>query len=147
MQKTFLFLIVALPATLLAKPSTLFDQTIQKYQKSKMVSMKVEKTVISEILSKETTYSGQIQLSNGKFRWQNETPEKTLLLFDGKNLFSVQYPSKEFKSGLQVAISKIDEKGKKQILIASLLSPNSAKSKFKVLNEKKGTLLTDVEII
>ena len=111
-----------------------------------MVSMKVEKTVVSEILSKETVYSGSIQLSNGKFRWENETPEKTLLLFDGKTLFNVQYPPKEFKSGVQVAKSKISENEKKKILIASLLSPSQSKSEFKVLKEKKGPILTELEI-
>ena len=135
-----------IPAIGNATAPTLFDQSLKKYQKSKMVSMNVEKIVVSEILAKETTYSGQIKLSSGKFRWENEKPEKTLLLFDGKNLFSVQYPSKEFNTGTQVAKSKIDEKGKKQILIASLLSPNSAKSKFKLLSEKKGPVLTEVEI-
>ena len=84
--------------------------------------MNVEKTVTSEMLAKETTYSGKIKLSNGKFRWENESPEKTLLLFDGKNLFSVQYPSKEFNTGTQVAKSKIDEKGKKQSI--EYLAPN-----------------------
>lgn len=129
-----------------AKAPILFEQAIKKYQKSKMVSMKVEKTVVSEILSKETIYSGRIQLSKGKFRWENETPEKTLLIFDGTTLFNIQYPPKEFKSGVQVAKSKIDEKQKKQILIASLLSPTSAKTKFKVLSEKNENGLTQVEI-
>ena len=146
MQKVLLFILTTVPAILFAKSPSLFDQSIKKYQKSKMVSMHVEKTVISEMLAKETTYSGQIKLSSGKFRWENEKPERTLLLFDGKNLFSVQYPSKEFNTGTQVAKSKIDEKGKKQILISSLLSPSSAKSKFKMLSEKKGPILTEVEI-
>ncbi len=106
--------------------------------------MKVEKTVVSEILAKETVYSGQIQLSNGKFRWENETPEKTLLLFDGKTLFNVQYPPKEFGGKVQVAKSKLNSAAKKQILIASLLSPSKTKSKFKVISEKKGDRLTEV---
>lgn len=146
MQKSLLLLLIITPSFLFAKSPSLFDQAIKKYQKSKMVSMNVEKTVTSEMLAKETTYSGKIKLSNGKFRWENESPEKTLLLFDGKNLFSVQYPSKEFNTGTQVAKSKIDEKGKKQILISSLLSPSNANSKFKMLSEKKGTNLTEVEI-
>ena len=103
MQKLLLLIMFAIPAIGTAKSPSLFDQSIKKYQKSKMVSMNVEKTVVSEILAKETTYSGQIKLSSGKFRWENEKPEKTLLLFDGKNLFSVQYPSKEFNTGTQVA--------------------------------------------
>lgn len=154
MQKSLLFLAFSVPLFVFAKPvevtpqkhSDLFEQALKKYQISKMVSMKVEKTVVSEILSKETVYSGQIQLSSGKFRWENETPEKTLLLFDGKTLFNVQYPSKEFKGNVQVAKSEINEKAKKQILISSLLSPGSTKSNFKVLSEKKTAALTEFQV-
>src|SRR5690606_22206106 len=59
-----------------------------------------------------------------------------LLLFDGKTLLNVQFPSEDFGGPVQVAKSKINKKSKKQILIAALLSPSQAKSKFKVLTAR-----------
>ncbi len=126
-----------------AKDDKLFDATIRKYQNSKMISMNVEKLVKSELLSKETSYSGSIKLSKGKFRWENETPEKTLLLFDGEKLLNVQFPSKDFGGPIQVLKSKVDKKTKKQILISSLLSPSTTKTKFKVLSQKKNGSATE----
>ena len=155
MQKNLLFLALSLPFFVFAKPaivplkksSALLEQALEKYQLSKMISMNVEKSVFSEVLSKETLYAGKIQLANGKFRWENETPEKTLLLFDGKTLFNVQYPPKEFKGSVQVAKSVLDEKAKKQNLVALLLSPSSAKSNFKIQSEKRVDQLTEVQIL
>jgi outer membrane lipoprotein carrier protein len=146
MRKSLIFFVISLPAIVFAKPSALFEQAVKKYQKAKMVTMKVEKSVVSDLLGKETIYDGQIQLSSGKFRWENETPEKTLLLFDGQTLFNVQYPSKEFKGKVQVGKTKIDEKSRKQILVSSLLSPGTTPSKFTVVSETKGKDLIEFEV-
>jgi outer membrane lipoprotein carrier protein len=146
MLKYLFVSLILLGSLAFAKPSKDFDTTIKKYQKAKLVSMDVEKTVVSELLGKETKYKGQILLSSGKFRWENETPEKTVLLFDGQTLLNVQYPSKDFGGPVQIAKSKIDKKTKKQILISSLLSPSTTKSNFKVLEEKKEGPLTDVKL-
>lgn len=130
----------------LAKSSKVFDGAITQYQNAKLVSMSVEKTVKSELLGKETVFKGQIQLSSGKFRWENKEPEKTILIFDGQNLFNIQYPPKDFDGPIQVAKSKIDEKTKNQILISSLLSPDKTKSKFKIAGETKSGTSIDFKL-
>jgi outer membrane lipoprotein carrier protein len=128
------------------KSADTFGSTIARYQTAKLISMKVQKTVKSELLGKETIFKGHIQLSSGKFRWENNEPEKSLLLFDGRNLFNVQYPPEDFGGPVQVAKSKVDQKTRKQILISSLLSPSDAKTKFKVLKVQKTGEVVDYQI-
>ncbi len=112
------------------------DKVAKKYRASKLVEMTVEKTVKSELLGKETKYDGKIFLANGKFRWENTKPEETLLVFDGKTIWSVQVPAKEFGGPVQVAKGVVDKKNRSQILISSLLGEDLKKS-FKVVKEKK----------
>lgn len=119
------------------KKAPLLDQTLKKYRNAKMIRMDVIKKIKSELMGKESKYEGSIHLGSGKFRWENQTPEHTLLLFDGKTILNVQYPPKEFKAPVQVAKAKVNKQTKNQILIATLLDKNSNGHKFKVLSETK----------
>lgn len=109
---------------------------VEKYKASPMVTMKVEKTVKLELMGKETNHSGQIAMSGEKFRLDTETPEKALLLFDGKTLWTVQYPPKELGGPAQVGKASINKKNKSQILLSALLDKNSLKKNFKILKEE-----------
>ncbi len=109
------------------------DAVVAKYRTSKIVSMDVVKTVKSKVLNKETKFVGKIYLSQSKFRWDTETPEKTQIIFDGKTIWNVQHPSAELPGPVQVAKSKIDKNTKKQILLATLLGTSEVKKNFKVL--------------
>ena len=98
--------------------------------------MGVEKTVTSELLGKETKYQGKIFLANKKFRWENTTPEKTLLVFDGTTIYSEQTPPKELGGVVQVAKGKVDKKTGSHILISSLLGADLEKN-FKAVEKEK----------
>lgn len=112
-----------------------------KYRASQLVEMNVEKLVKSELLGKETKYIGKIYLANGKFRWENSSPEKSLLVFDGSTIWSEQSPSKEFGGPVQVAKGKVDKRTRSHILISSLFGGSLEKS-FKVgKSEKSGDLI------
>ncbi|MBO9666740.1 MAG: outer membrane lipoprotein carrier protein LolA [Bdellovibrio sp.] len=136
-QISALFLITsfAFAAHAVSKTNTTLQKLSNKYRSAKLVEMSVEKTVKLELQGRETKYQGKIFLANGKFRWENETPEKTLLVFDGTTIWSVQYPPKEFGGNPQIAKGKVDKKTRSQILISSLLGGDLQKS-FKVVNEK-----------
>lgn len=118
------------------KGSEVLESTTKKYRTAKLVEMTVEKTVKSELLGKETKYQGKISLANGKFRWENKTPDETLLVFDGSTIWSVQMPPKEFGGEPQIAKGKVDKKNRSNILISSLLGEEVTKN-FKVVSEKK----------
>lgn len=113
--------------------SSSLDDVVSRYRNSKLVSMDVIKTVKSKVLSKETKFVGKIYLSQSKFRWDTETPEKTQIIFDGKIIWNVQHPSVELPGPVQVAKSKVDKNTKKQILLATLLGTSEVKKNFTVL--------------
>lgn len=128
----FLSVLLLIPRLLWAASVTL-DEVVNKYRNSKLVSMDVVKTVKSKVLSKETKFVGRIYLSQAKFRWDTDTPEKTQIIFDGKTIWNIQHPNIELPGPLQVAKSKVDNNSKKQILLATLLGSGGVKKNFKVL--------------
>lgn len=131
MKFTLIFVVFgALSAMAAGSP---LDEIVAKYRTSKLVTMDVIKTVKSKVLSKETKFVGKIYLSQSKFRWDTETPDKTQIIFDGKTIWNVQHPSPELPGPLQVAKSKIDKNTKKQILLATLLGTTDVKKNFKIL--------------
>ena len=135
-------------ATAQAKPSLALKQVTQKYRSAKMVEMTVNKVIKSELLGREIPYDGKIFLASGKFRWENKTPDETLLVFDGSTIWSVQMPPKEFGGSVQIMKGKVDKKTKSQILISTLLGKEPVEKNFKVLKEEKksdGIVLLEVE--
>ena len=128
-----------------AAPNKTLKAFGKNYRSAKLVEMAVEKTVKSELLGKETKHVGKIFLANGKFRWENTTPEETLLVFDGTTIWSVQTPPKEFGGPVQVAKGKVDKKTKSQLLISTLLGEDLEKN-FKVLKEEKVGSDSKIEI-
>jgi len=127
------------------KKSETLQKVSQSYRSAKLVEMDVEKTVKLELQGRETKYQGKIYLANGKFRWENTTPEETLLVFDGTTIWSVQTPPKEFGGAPQIARGKINKKTKSQILISSLLG-GDLNEKFKVVKESKDKESTTLEV-
>lgn len=129
-----LCVLVLLTSTqLFAATTVTLDDAVAKYRNAKLVSMDVVKTVKSKVLSKETKFIGKIYLSQAKFRWDTEKPEKTQLIFDGKTIWNIQHPNVELPGPIQVAKSKVDNNSKKQILLATLLGTGGIKKNFKVL--------------
>lgn len=135
------FVVTFLSVAAQALASSALREVSEKYRDSKLVEMTVEKFVKSELLGKETKYDGKIYLTKGKFRWENTTPEKTLLVFDGSVIWSEQSPPKEFGGSVQVAKGKVDKRTGAHVLISSLMGSELSKN-FKVLKEQKeGDLL------
>ncbi len=106
------------------------------YSKKSYVDADVVKTLKSELLGKETIHKGKIYIGNGKFRWENKTPEETLLVYDGTYIWNVQYPSKDFGGKIQVAKGKPDKKNKSHMIFLSLLGKDLSKN-FKIQKEDK----------
>lgn len=102
-----------------------------------MTQVDIEKTVTSELLGKKTTYVGKVFLASGLIRWENETPEKTLVVYDGKYVWSVQYASEDFPGPPTVGRAKLDKKNKQQLLLTNLLMGNDIDKLFSVDSTKK----------
>lgn len=129
-----------------AAAATELTTVSDRYRKSKLVQMTVEKTVKEEVLGKETTYKGKMFISGELFRWSAETPEKALVVFDGTYLWSVQYPSPDFPGDIQYIQSKIDKNNRSQILPATILSKEPILNNFEVLNEKPSKNIINYEL-
>jgi outer membrane lipoprotein carrier protein len=129
------------------KPLT---ETTAKYREAKLVQMSVKKTIKLEVTGKETQQDGKISLSAGLFRLESSEPEKSLVVFDGKNLWNEQQPSSDFGGEKpQVTKAKLSDKNKSQTLLATLLTKDPITKYFKVLNGKKnaGFMVYEMEPI
>lgn len=115
-------------------------EVLSAYHKAKAVQLTVDKTERSEVMGTEHLNHGLIFLSSGKFRWEIEKPEKTLLVFDGKTIWNVQYPSEDFGGKTQVLRQKVSKKTQSKMLLNLLLNTNSFDQQFssKFENEKNG---------
>jgi outer membrane lipoprotein carrier protein len=118
----------------------------KKYRNSKLVKIATDKKVTSELLGKTTKYQGVIYLSQGMFRWENDTPDQSLLLFDGVTIWNVQYPPKDLGGPVQVAKSKLDKNTKSQILISTLIGKEPIEKNFRIIQEKTEMNILSVEL-
>ncbi|MFP5518423.1 MAG: LolA family protein [Bdellovibrionia bacterium] len=130
-----------------AQKSTLLESTIKKYKRSSLVTMMVDKKVTSELIGKEVVYSGEISLAGKLFRWDTNTPEESILLFDGKTIWSVQKPPKDLPGPIQVSKSQNIKQIQKQSLLSILLGEEKVNENFKILNEieANGTKVISLE--
>lgn len=112
---------------------SLIEKVLSTYEKQKTVEMEVTKTIKSELLNKKTDYVGKIWISKEKFRWETETPDKALIVFDGINIYSVQYPNKDLGGNIQVAKGTAGKKGKNHILISLVLKKDTLAKNFSVI--------------
>lgn len=128
------------------KKQQIVEEVFTKYKVAKLVTLDVKKKVKSELLGKVQVYEGQIFVAQKYFRWDTETPDKSQIIFDGTNIWNVQYPPKEMKANVNVAKMKLDNNSKKQILISSLLNQEPISKNFKILKETNQDQMTQVDL-
>jgi outer membrane lipoprotein carrier protein len=137
-QKYLILPILCLISQVAFGNSDLLKSTINKYKNSPHVEMQVEKIVKSELMGSENKHTGKIYLSSGGlFRWENEKPEKSLLVYDGKTIWNEQTPPPEFPGPVQVARATVNKKNKSQLIVATLLSEGKILDNFIVEKEEK----------
>ena len=107
------------------------DQATGFLKATKVTKLDVEKTVVSDLLGKTTSSKGEIVLGKGKFRWETTSPEKSLVVFDGKTLWTLQQPIAELGGPAQVTKSQVSGKARDQILV-KMLSGGKLSQKFRV---------------
>lgn len=144
----FGFILVIASNSVLAKTSKkeLIDEVFGKYKSAKMVQLDVKKKVKSELLGKQQVFEGQIYLAQKLFRWDTETPDKSQIIFDGKNIWNVQYPPKEMKSSVNIAKMKLNASTKKQMVIGALLNQSGVTKNFKILKQKNTNGICEVSL-
>jgi outer membrane lipoprotein carrier protein len=106
--------------------------TLTRLRQTRLVDFKVEKKVVSELMGNEKVYQGRAYLSGSLIRFETETPEKSLVVFDGRVLWIVQYPDPVFGGKRQVLRGKVQGKQKEQILLTELLTKGRLVESFDV---------------
>ena len=96
-----------------------FNEVIAKYDSSSSIESKIVRKVKPALVGKEKSYQGKIYWSAKKFRWETETPEKSLILSDSDYVWNVNYPSAAFPEDVQVSRSKLDPKKEKALVMSS----------------------------
>ena len=99
------------------------QQVLSKIHKATLAKFDVEKKTKSELLGKETIAPGVIYVSSNKFRWDTEGDEKSKIIYDGQNIWTVQEPPKGFKAPPQITKMKLDSKTESQVFLNSLFYP------------------------
>ncbi len=133
------FFIFSTVALVVRAETDVLKNLASKYRSTPLVKMAVIKTLKSDLMNKETSHEGRIFLAENRFRWENDKPEKTLLVFDGKLIWSEQTPPPELGGPIQVAKGEVSKNNGAQILISSLVGGDFTKN-FKIKKEVSESL-------
>ncbi len=119
---SLILLLVGTVATSATEPD--LQQVLSKIHKASVAKFEVEKKTKSELLGKETVAPGVIYVSANKFRWDTDGDEKSKIIYDGQNIWTVQEPPKGFKAPPQITKMKLDKKTESQVFLNSLFQEN-----------------------
>lgn len=123
------------------------SQTLSIYRQSENMVLEVRKTVKNTMLEKETLFKGMIRFMKGKFYWETQEPEKSLIVYDGTILWTIQYPPIEFKKmPLQVAKMKIKSKKNSPIILAEIFGTRPIESVFTVKQKSRNGVIILYEL-
>ncbi len=85
----------------------LLSKIASKYGNFNSFSSDLEKTTVLKALALKKTYSGKLNFSKDKIRLDIKTPSKSIVLFDNKQITTVQYPEDaEFDDTIRVMKTK-----------------------------------------
>lgn len=127
-------------------PSELHE-TLGIYREAESLILEVRKVQKSVMLDKETVHKGMIKFMKGKFYWETTDPEKNLVIYDGKTLWTIQYPPADFKDmPLQVAKMRIKNKKNSPIILAEIFGTRPIESIFKIKQKSKDGALISYDL-
>lgn len=110
----------------------------KRYQEASSIAMDVDKTLSLGLLGKEKKSKGRLLLSKGRMRMEIDSPDKSIVVVDGKTLWIADYPSAEFKdASVQVLKGPLDSKKGAQRSFVSLLTRGGILKHFKIVGAQK----------
>lgn len=112
------------------------DQATAFARSAKVVRLDVEKSVVSELLGKETKSEGVVNVRKNRFRWEVDGAEKSTLVYDGAVLWIATYPPKGFDEAVQVTKTKINRKSDDQVLFRLLTGDLVPSKSFTLVSRK-----------
>lgn len=133
-------------ATADVKNSKLLLDLTLRYRQAKMVRMKMDRTVTSELTGTKNSYAGEIALSGKKFRLDQTAPEKNMAVYDGKTLWTVQFPPAEFKDGPTQVTKQQIKPGDGNAVLTSLLTQGKMTDRFEIVASTKDATVATYEL-
>jgi outer membrane lipoprotein-sorting protein len=112
------------------------EKIMGTYKSAETIILDVKKTVKSEVLEKENIYRGIIRFAKGKIHWTNEEPEKSIMIYDGEVLWTIQFPAKEFNSPPQIAKTNLKKSKNTPLVLNSVFGSKPLKNYFEIIPEK-----------
>lgn len=112
------------------------EKIMKSYKGADTIILDVKKTVKSEVLDKESSYWGIIRFAKGKIHWVNEEPEKSMMIYDGAVLWTIQYPPKEFNSPPQIAKTNLKKSKNTPLVLNSVFGSKPLKNYFDITADK-----------
>lgn len=116
------------------KKLNLFQTASQLFVDLKNASpliIEANKQQSSEAFGSDQSQKGKFYFQDQKFRWEVKEPSTAFVVFDGKNIWSVQSPPPGFEGPRQVVKTKVEKKFNDQLLIMNLLGGQHLKKAFK----------------
>lgn len=112
-------------------------ESLSIFQKNSVVSLSIEKKVVSQLLEKTETSEGRIHLKKDRFRWETSSPTSALILFDGQVLWTMQETPENLGGGTQITKASMGKAAKDQILFRLLSGQVKIAEEFDVLKQEK----------
>jgi outer membrane lipoprotein-sorting protein len=123
-----------------SKPKeSITSQILKKYSKSAGVRIDFSKTDFKKTIGIKKISQGQLQYSAGKINVLTTGEKKVEIIYNGKNLWVIEYPDLDFNPKAQRKVTEIfDQKPALAQQIVSLFQDSAEFLKnFKILSDKK----------
>lgn len=111
-------------------PAAEVDSVLSKYRRAPAIQANVKKTVVQEVMGTSNESEGKFYFSKGKLRLDIEKPEKSVLIYDGKNIWLESHLD---ESTVEVSRIRSGEMKKTDSLMAALFDRKDVLNNFKHL--------------
>lgn len=109
------------------------DAVLTSYRRAGALKAKVNKTVVQETMGTETKSRGAFYFSKGKLRMDIMEPERSALVYDGKNVW---FESRFDDQHVQVTKMRVGELRKANSMLAALFDKKDVLKNFKLIGTK-----------
>jgi len=125
------------PASVDEDPKKILKKVEAKYT-SHFIKMDVKSEVTQTLLERTKTYTGKLYLApEGRFKMDMKTPNKHMLLMNGKNIWVVDYPLDETQDKVQILHSKSAKSLKNQGFLDIFTGVGNLQKRFKIESSDK----------
>lgn len=117
-----------------------WQQTIQPFIKSQQTRLVFLKVQISKVMGGQKVHEGEIIIGSDKFRIETKVPDLHQIIFDGRQIWSIQHPPPEFGGDVEVSRLKMNDRNQQHFVLFQVLK-GRIRGVYKVSSKKSRHLL------